>query len=190
MKLPLQITLRDIPQSDALETAIREKAGKLDQFYPHIMRCRVVVELASKHKHQGKEFTVRIDLTVPGNEIVITRDHHEDVYVALRDAFDIAKRQLEDYGRRQRGEIKTHDPENRGRIARLFPEEACGFIEALDGRELYFSAENVVHPSFDQLAPGMMVSYLEEIAGEGLQAKRVSATLASVQSTERGQPTA
>ncbi|MDP1683429.1 MAG: HPF/RaiA family ribosome-associated protein, partial [Burkholderiales bacterium] len=97
MKLPLQITVRDIPQSDALEAAIREKAEKLDLFYPHIMACRVVVEMPAKHKHKGKEFTVRIDLTVPGSEIVINRDHHEDVYVALRDAFDVAKRQLEDY---------------------------------------------------------------------------------------------
>lgn len=108
MKLPLKITLRDIPQSEALETAIREKADKLDQFYQSIMACRVTIEIPGKHKNQGKEFTVRIDLTVPGKEIVIDRDHHEDVYVALRDAFDNARRQLEDYARRQRGEVKTH----------------------------------------------------------------------------------
>jgi len=177
MKLPLQITVRDIPQSDALEAAIREKAEKLDLFYPHIMGCRVVVEMPAKHKHKGKEFTVRIDLTVPGSEIVINRDHHVDVYVALRDAFDVAKRQLEDYGRRQRGEIKTHEPENRGQILRLFPDEGYGFIGAPDGRELYFSAENVVHPTFQQLESGMPVSYLEEAASEGPQAKRVSAAL-------------
>jgi len=108
MKLPLKITLRDIPQSVALETAIREKADKLDQFYPQIMACRVTIEIAGKHKQQGNEFKVRVDLTVPGKELVIDRDHHEDVYVALRDAFDHARRQLEDYARRQRGEVKTH----------------------------------------------------------------------------------
>lgn len=112
MKLPLKITLRDIPQSEALETAIREKADKLDQFYQSIMACRVTIEIPGKHKNQGKEFTVRIDLTVPGKEIVIDRDHHEDVYVALRDAFDNARRQLEDYARRQRGEVKTHVEES------------------------------------------------------------------------------
>lgn len=175
MQLPLQITLRNIPPSAALDAAIREKADKLDQFYGHIMRCHVVVELPAKHKQQGKEFTVRIDLTVPGKEIVITRDHHEDVYVALRDAFDIAKRQLEDYGRRQRGEIKAHDTENVGRVARLLRDEGYGFIQSMDGRELYFSAENVVHPGFDQLSSGMPVRYLEEMAGDGPQAKRVSA---------------
>lgn len=175
MKLPLQITLRDFPQSEALEAAIREKADKLDQFYPGIMSCRVVVEMPGKHKHKGKEFVVRVDMTVPGKEIVINRDHHEDVYVALRDAFDVAKRQLEDYARKQRGEIKQHDVESRGRIARLQAGEGFGFIESLDGKELYFSATNVVHPSFDKLAQGMTVTYLEEAAGDGLQAKRVSA---------------
>jgi len=175
MQLPLQITLRNIPASDALDAAIREKAAKLDLFYAHIMRCHVVIEVPAKHKHQGKEFTVRIDLTVPGKEIVITRDHHEDVYVALRDAFDIAKRQLEDYGNRQRGDIKMHEVESRGRVARLLRDEGYGFIQSLDGRELYFSAENVAHPGFDQLSSGMPVRYLEEMASEGAQAKRVSA---------------
>jgi len=108
MKLPLQLTLRDIPHSEAVETAVREKAAKLDLLYPHIMRCQVVIELAGKHKHQGKEFGVRIDLSVPGREIVVNREHGEDVYVVLRDAFDAAKRQLEDFAQKQRGEVKHH----------------------------------------------------------------------------------
>lgn len=108
MKLPLQIVLRDIPQSDAVETAIREKVDKLDHFYPHIMSCRVTVEIPGKHKQQGKDFSIRIDISVPGSEIVVNREHGEDVYVVMRDAFDAAKRQLEDYGRKQRGDVKTH----------------------------------------------------------------------------------
>ncbi len=109
MKLPLQITLRDIAHSDAVEQAIREKAGKLDQFHAHIMSCRVTVEIPGKHKHHGKTFSVRIDITVPGNEIVVNRERDEDIYVVLRDAFDAAKRQLEDYSRRQRGDVKHHE---------------------------------------------------------------------------------
>lgn len=175
MKLPLQIVLRDIQHSDAVEAAIREKAEKLDQFYPDIMGCRVVVELPGKHKHQGKEFSVRIDITVPGNEIVINRERDEDVYVVLRDAFDAAKRKLEDYARKQRGEVKAHEPVVQGRIARILDDEGYGFITTADGRELYFSRENVVHPDFDRLQPGMAVSFLEEAAAEGLQAKRISA---------------
>jgi ribosomal subunit interface protein len=108
MKLPLQIILRDIAQSEAVETAIREKVDKLDQFYPHIMSCRVTVEMPGKHKNQGKDFAIRIDITVPGSEIVVNKEHGEDIYVVLRDAFDAAKRQLEDYGRKQRGDVKSH----------------------------------------------------------------------------------
>jgi ribosomal subunit interface protein len=113
MKTPLQITIRGIEHSDALETHIRDKANKLDEFFDRIMSCRVVVEVPHKHHHQGKQFTVRIDIGVPGSEIVVNRDHAEDVYVALRDAFDAAKRQLEDYARKIRGDVKTHQPKSR-----------------------------------------------------------------------------
>jgi ribosomal subunit interface protein len=112
MQIPMQITIRDMEHSEALETHIRQKAQKLDEFYNHIMSCRVVVEMPHKHHHQGKQFNVRIDIGVPGNEIVVNRDHSEDVYIALRDAFDAAKRQLEDYVRKIRGHVKTHEPKS------------------------------------------------------------------------------
>lgn len=110
MQTPLQITIRDIEHSEALEADIRDRAKKLDEFFERIMSCRVVVEMPHKHHHQGKQFNVRLDIGVPGSEIVINHDHHQDVYVALRDAFDAAKRQLEDYSRKIRGDIKTHAP--------------------------------------------------------------------------------
>lgn len=110
MQIPLQITIRDIDHSDELEKHIRDKAKKLDEFFDHIMSCRVVVEMPHKHQHQGKQFTVRIDIGVAGGEIVVNRDHAEDVYVALRDAFDIAIRQLEEYARKLRGAVKKHEP--------------------------------------------------------------------------------
>ena len=175
MKLPLQIVMRDIPHSDAVEADIRSRVDKLDQFYPDIMRCRVVVELDGKHKHQGKQFNVRIDMTVPGSEIVVDRDRGEDLYVVLRDAFDAAKRRLEDFARRQRGDVKTHEALVQGRVARILADEGYGFIATADGRELYFSRENVVHPLFEHLHAGMAVTFLEDAAAEGLQAKRVSA---------------
>ena len=110
MQIPLQITIRDVEHSEALEAHIRGKVEKLEEFFKHITSCRVVVEVPHKHHHQGKQFNVRIDIGVPGSEIVVNRDHAEDVYVALRDAFDAAKRQLEDYARKIRGDIKTHEP--------------------------------------------------------------------------------
>ncbi|TAN80071.1 MAG: ribosome-associated translation inhibitor RaiA [Gallionella sp.] len=114
MQIPMQITIRDIDHSEALETHIRDRVNKLDAFFGHIVSCRIVVEAPHKHHHQGKEFNVRIDIGVPGGEIVVNHDHHEDVYVALRDAFDSARRRLEDYARKIRGDIKAHAPERTG----------------------------------------------------------------------------
>ena len=108
MQIPLQVTFRDMEHSDAVETRIREKAEKLQRYYDRIMGCRVVVEMPQRHKHQGKLHSVRIDLTVPGAELVANHTQHEDVYVAIRDAFDAMSRQLEDFARKQRGEVKTH----------------------------------------------------------------------------------
>jgi ribosomal subunit interface protein len=113
MQRPIQITFKDIPPSEAVELHIREKAAKLETFYPHIIGCHVTVELPHKHNHQGKQHNVRIDIKVPGSEIVVNRDKHEDIYVALRDAFDAAKRQVEEYGRKQRGDVKHHENNRR-----------------------------------------------------------------------------
>jgi ribosomal subunit interface protein len=113
MQVPLEITFRGIPHSDAVETRIREKTAKLEQFCDSIISCRVAVEAEHHHQHQGNLYKVRIDLSVPQKHIVVSRDHHdkqshEDLYVALRDAFAAATRQLEEYVRIQRGEIKNH----------------------------------------------------------------------------------
>ncbi len=175
MQIPLQITIRDMDRSDALDTAIHEHASKLEQFHSRITRCRVTVEQMRKHHQQGRHFAVKVDLRVPGKEIVATRDHDEDVYVALRDAFDSAKRQLEETARELRGDVKTHVPALHGTIARMRLDEGYGFIETSDGRELYFSRDNVVHPPFEHLELGTVVQFIEELAAEGPQAKRVSA---------------
>lgn len=175
MQLPLQITYRGMQSSAAIDAAVREKAAKLEHFHPRLVSCRVVIEQPAKHKRQGKQFAVHIDLKAPGGEIAVNRDHHEDVFVALRDAFDAARRKLEDYVREQRGDVKHHAPTQSGTVARLLAEEGYGFIATADGRELYFSRENVVTPPFEHLAAGTEVRFIEEPAAEGPQAKRVSA---------------
>ena len=110
MQLPLQVSLHGIASSDALQNAIREKAQKLERFSPHIVSCRVVLSLDARHQRQGKEFTARIDIKVPGGEIAVTHAHDEDPQIALRHAFDAAGRQLQDYARTQRGDVKMHAP--------------------------------------------------------------------------------
>ena len=150
MQHELQITWHGLDHSEAIETQIRQRAAALEKFYPNITSCRVAVELPHRHKHQGKHFNVRIDLRVPHGEVVVNRDRHEDIHVALRDAFDAARRQIEDVLRRQRGAVKVHAEPQRGRVVRVLPEEGYGFIETAGGDELYFSRDNLVTPEFEQ----------------------------------------
>ncbi|MGI8724925.1 MAG: HPF/RaiA family ribosome-associated protein [Methyloceanibacter sp.] len=113
MQAPLNISFRNMDPSEAVETRIREKAEKLERLCDRIVSCEVVVEAPHRNHHKGKLYDVRINLSVPGEDINVGRtgpqNHaHEDVYVALRDAFAAATRQLEDHVRKMRGEVKTH----------------------------------------------------------------------------------
>lgn len=113
MQTPLQITFRGFPHSDAVETDIRERVQALEQFYDRIVGCDVAVEAEHHHHQQGNLYHVRIHLGVPGKDLMVSREHHEkqaheDVYVALRDAFDALKRQLVEYADVQRGDVKNH----------------------------------------------------------------------------------
>jgi ribosomal subunit interface protein len=174
MKITPQITLKNVPHSEAVEAKIREKMSKLDQFSDRIMSCRVVVEESQRKQHQGKMFSVRIDMTVPGKELVVNRIENEDCYVAVRDAFDAAKRQLEEHARMRRGDVKLHQEAPRGKVAKLFPFDGYGFIMTNDGREIYFHRNSVIEPTFDSLEEGAEVAFLEEQGKEGPQAVRVA----------------
>lgn len=175
MQIPLQITFQGIPRSDALEAAIRERTAKLEAFYPRMTSCHVVVEESRRHKHQGRLFNLRIDMRVPGHELVVNRDSDEDAFVALRDAFDAAKRMLEDEIRLQRQDVKQHSLPAHGRIARLDAEQRSGLIETADGGEAYFAAENVAGTPFEALEVGQDVRFLLEAGKDTLLAKRVTA---------------
>ncbi len=178
MKQPLEITFRDIPRSEALEADIREKAEKLDKFYEHIMACRVVIEAPHSHHHQGNLFHVRIDLTVPGGELIAERgpkDHHahENAYVAVRDAFDAIKRQLQNYARKQRGDVKRHETPPHGSITELVPMEDYGRILDAEGRDVYFHRNSLIDADFDALEIGDEVWFAEEMGEAGPQASSV-----------------
>jgi ribosomal subunit interface protein len=108
METPVQIVFHEVAHSLALESLIREKAARLGVIFPRLMRCHVSIEQPHRHKQQGNPFNVRIALHVPGGELVVNRDHHEDVYVALRDAFDAVRRQLEEHAKKVRRAVKHH----------------------------------------------------------------------------------
>lgn len=174
MQRPLQITLRDVSPSEAVEAYIRERANKLDLFYDRIIGCRVVVDAPVRHHRKGGPYTVRIDLTVPGDKLVVNRQAAEDLYVAIRDAFDVARRQLKDYVRRQRGAVKTHEASPHARVSSLFPAEGYGFLKTPEGREIYFHRNSVLDGGFDRLAVGAEVRFAEEQGEEGPQASTVT----------------
>ena len=106
MESPIQVSFHGLKRSDALYAAVYARAERLQRYYDRIVSCRVVLEQAGRHKQQGKQFSVHIDLKVPGGDIAVTHKHDEEFQIALRNAFDAARRKLEDYGRAQRGDVK------------------------------------------------------------------------------------
>jgi cold shock CspA family protein len=98
---------------------------------------------------------------------------HEDIYVAIRDAFNAAGRKLEDHARRRRGKVKVHEPAALARVSQLFPEEGFGFLQTSDGREIYFHKHSVLEPGFGHLDVGTKVYFAEEQGERGPQASTV-----------------
>lgn len=159
----LQITFRNIDASAAVEAKIRERARELEQFFDRIVSCRVVIEAPNRRRH-GDLFHIRVELKIPGKEIVVKRDPpehhaHEDIYVAVRDCFDAARRQLEDHVRRRRGDVKAHEVPAHGRVASLMAERDYGFIDASDGTEVYFHRNAVANGGFEKLVVGDEVRF-------------------------------
>ncbi len=95
MKDPVQITLRGIPHSDALEQFIGEEARKLDRVCDRIVSCHMIAE--ALHPPERHLIAVRLNLTLPGTEVAVNRDHEADIYMAVRSAFEAANRQLRDH---------------------------------------------------------------------------------------------
>lgn len=178
MQLPLQVAFHNMDHSDAIEEVIREKSATLDRFCDKIMGCRVVVEAPHKHHQHGNQYQVRIDITVPEDEIVVNREPslhsaYKDINLAVRDAFDAARRQLEDYERRRRGAVKVHEIPPHARVSQVFPREGYGYIKTPDGHEVYFHRNSVLDEAFDHLAIGTEVTFVEEEGHKGAQASTV-----------------
>lgn len=174
MKLAPQISFHGMERSEAVEAAVRRKLQRLERLCPSIMACRVSVDLLQKHQQQGQPFGVRVDVTLPGHELVVNRVENEDVYVALRDAVDDMARQLEDAVRRMRGQVKQHPRELHGQIVRINDEGGFGFVRTPDGDEYYFGRDNLTDTRFEQLQVGAEVQFIAEAADQGPQARRVS----------------
>ncbi len=180
MEKPLEIRFHRMDPSPAVEARIREKMAALEQVAPRLISCRVVVEKEDRSQQKGNLFRVKLDLGMPGKDIAVSRagpkDHaHEDVYVAVRDAFAAARRQLKDRNRQMTGEVKHHEEPFTGTVARLFPESGHGFVETPAG-DVYFHRNAVVNDGFFRLEVGQPVrlEVAEDESAKGWQATTVA----------------
>lgn len=107
MNLPFELRQKNLSLPADTVGAIRERAERLDHYFDRITRCRVTVEGPGHHHRQGF-CGVKIDLTVPGAEIVVEKQESANLELALKAAFDAATRRLEDHVRRMRGRVKLH----------------------------------------------------------------------------------
>jgi len=120
MSLPLQIVCRGFSCTESIDTKVRSRVEKLAELFSHITSCRVVIESPHHHQHKGNAYHVSIDIAVPSDEVVVGRNGgdnhaHEDVYVAIRDAFDAMTRRLKDRAERTRGAAKRHEASARSK---------------------------------------------------------------------------
>ncbi|MGA2654896.1 MAG: HPF/RaiA family ribosome-associated protein [Gammaproteobacteria bacterium] len=179
MQTPLQITFRGTSDpTGAIHAFIEEHVEKLDSFHKNIIGCQVVVESPHHHHHKGNLYQARINLSVPGHTFVASSESkhnhsHEDVYVALRDAFEAITKQLESITHIQQGSVKVHIALPEGTVSVLFPEKDYGRIVTPDGHDIYFHRNSLQNSDFDQLKVGSLVAYEAEMGDDGLQATYV-----------------
>jgi cold shock CspA family protein/ribosome-associated translation inhibitor RaiA len=194
--IPTQVTFRGLQHSDSIEAEIRQRVAWLEQFFAGIVRCRVAIELTRRRRNDGRRFHVRIEVSVPGGApIVVSHEpslhaglkdvreqaHHKNTEVervhryasvAIREAFDAARRRLEDFAREQRGAVKTHQAPAYGEVVDLEPAGGFGFIQSGEDR-IYFHRASVLADGFDQLTVGTQVAFVEERGEQGPQASTV-----------------
>ncbi|HEY5618507.1 MAG TPA: HPF/RaiA family ribosome-associated protein [Vicinamibacterales bacterium] len=194
--IPTQVTFRGLARDEALEDDVRERVSWLEQFYESIVRCRVLVEVPHRHRHDGRHFHVRIEVTVPGGPpIVVSHEpslhgrlkdiedeaHHKEneiesvhryASVAIHEAFDAARRRLEDFAREQRGTVKAHEVPAHGEVVELSSVHGYGFIQAGEQR-IYFNRASVLDDAFNTLTVGTPVAFVEERGEKGPQASTV-----------------
>lgn len=178
---PLEIRFHNLEPSAAMEAAIRDRVDKLERLYPRLTRCLVSVEAPHKQHRKGNQYEVHVDLWVPGGHLAVTHEPHRprdkyanpDVYTAMRDAFDVAERQLLDYKRQINGDVKLHTDFFHGQVVVVHPDRDHGFILSNTGSQLYFHRNSVMEGSMEDLVPGQPVHYVESAGDTGPTAAKV-----------------
>jgi ribosome-associated translation inhibitor RaiA len=133
MDKPVQITFHNIDDTTGLEEAVRARVNALEAYHPHIVGCRLLVDVPHRHREHGQQVQVRVTVSLPGEDVVVTHEPtrhgataasepaaapgkvaeadgvRADALVAIREAFDLARRCLQDLARKSRGDVKRHE---------------------------------------------------------------------------------
>jgi len=178
MNTPLQISFHNLPHSRVIEQATREAAARLEGIHDRIVSCRVIIDQPHRHHKEGNPYQVRIDLKMPGAELVVKREPpasvvYGDLPSVIQEAFDEMERQINEFVSRRRGFVKSHESLPHARVARIFPEAGYGFLTTPDGREVFFHRKSVLEGAFPRLDVGTEVSFVEELGEKGPQASTV-----------------
>lgn len=183
MKIAPEITYRNVEKTDAIDSLIHEKINKLERVCNYISSCYIAVEKIHDRPSSGSPYRVRIDITVPPSQEIVADSNPGDTnqYVELdtviRDAFGMAQRQLRELARQQRDSDKSRDnnqsEDTTGLVTKLFREQGYGFIKTLDGQDIYFHRNSVLHDDFDRIEIGTGVRFFATEGDKGLQASTV-----------------
>src|SRR5436309_2163885 len=157
MDIPLEITFHNLKSSAKTEALIREHVARLEKLYPHLIGCRVSVEMLHKQHRTGNVPEVHVAIRVPGREIAISREPQKakqrhatpNVHTSIKDAFRAAEKRLKDFKRVQYGDVKAKEAPLQGYVMTLEAEKNYGFISTGNGEELYFHRNSVADGGFD-----------------------------------------
>ncbi len=192
----MQVTFRNMAAIAGVRDEVEDRIQKLETFCKPILSCRVMIEAPTNHHRKGGSFLVRIDVKLHDGRVDVrytesphpvkrtplrqkpvqgreTSDGHETLMLTVRDAFDAARRQLQEHVRRRRADVKTHEPGLQGTVCKIFPDGGYGYLETADGREFYFHANSVIGVSFEKLRLGSKAQFVEESGQKGPQASTV-----------------
>ncbi len=179
MQIEPEIAYRNVEPTPAVERQILWGLRGLERAYPRITGCRIMVEIPHPRHHRGNLYRVRIDVTVPGHEMVVSRDpparrrKREEAATAVREAFAVMRQKLRELREREAGHPRVPEAPLRGRISTLNEAEGYGFIRLPEDGEIYFHRTGVPSDRFDELEVGAEVRFVEEEVDGTLRAVSV-----------------
>ena len=159
METGVEIAFHHMDHSPAVEERVRARIARLEQFHGRLTSCRVVIDAPHKTHRKGNHYEVRLEVHAPSARFVVDRapgdvNAHEDLMVAVRDAFDAMERQIRRWTEQHSGRPETQAPVLHGRVAEIDGAGGFGQIALTDGRLVYFHRNAVVEGDFDALVEG------------------------------------